>query len=159
MANLRKPIHSSALLVAAAALSITLMGAASGDSANVADTAFTQQSMQLLLQGVSNANVAEKDGDDGQKTLATSIQNDEVKIGDELASLASYYGISCSTDDPKATTDASSYDGDQVQSLTKLIALFQDEQNNGGGAQLRSFATESIPTLQKDLAAAQQANH
>ncbi|HTZ53787.1 MAG TPA: DUF4142 domain-containing protein [Candidatus Acidoferrum sp.] len=148
-----RPLVSVALC---STLGIALLGA-SNDAANPADTQFTQQAMQLLLQSVSNANPAEADGNDGVKTLATSVQSDEVTIGSQLASIASYYGIKVATDAPKPSCTASDYAADQAKALSQLVALFQAEQTAGGGAQLRSLAAESLPVLEKDLSAAQKA--
>jgi hypothetical protein len=150
--KLLRPLVSVALC---STLGIALLGAAN-DAANPADTQFTQQAMQLLLQSVSNANPAEADGTDGVKTLATNVQSDEVSIGTQLASIASYYGIKVGTDSPKPSCTASDYAADQAKALSQLVALFQSEETNGGGAQMRSFAAQELPTLQKDLDAAQK---
>lgn len=152
--RLLRPLVSVALC---STLGIGLLGAAS-DTANTADTQFTQQAMQLLLQSVSNANPAEADGTDGVKTLATSVQGDEVNVGSELASIANFYGIKVATGSPKPSCTASDYAADQAKALSALVVLFQAEQQNGGGAQLRSFAAEQLPVLEKDLSAAQKAS-
>jgi len=148
-----RPLVSVALC---STLGIGLLGAAN-DAANTADSQFTQQAMQLLLQSVSNANTAQADGSDGVKTLATNVQGDEVNIGTQLASLASFYGINVSTNAPKPNCTASDYAADQAKALSQLVVLFQAEQTGGGGAQLRTFAAQELPVLQKDLAAAQKA--
>jgi hypothetical protein len=151
--RLLRPLVSVALC---STLGIGLLGAAN-DAANTADTQFTQQAMQLLLQSVSNANPAQADGTDGVKALATTVQSDEVNVGTQLASIANFYGISVTTDSPKPSCTASDYAADQAKELAQLVALFQTEQQNGGGAQLRSFAAAELPVLQKDLDAAQNA--
>ena len=137
-------------------LSIGLLGAAN-DAANTADTQFTQQAMQLLLQSVSNANPAQADGTDGVKALATTVQGDEVSIGSQLASISNFYGIKVATNAPKPSCTASDYAADQAKALAALVALFQAEQQGGGGAQMRTFAAEALPVLEKDLSAAQKA--
>jgi hypothetical protein len=152
--KLLRPLVSVALC---GTLGIALLGASQDDAANTADTQFTQQAMQLLLQSVSNANPAEADGTDGVKALANSVQGDEVTIGSQLASIADFYGIKVPTDSPKPSCTASDYAADQAKELSALVALFQGEQQGGGGAQLRSFAAEELPVLQKDLSAAQHA--
>jgi hypothetical protein len=151
--RLLRPLVSVALC---STLGIGLLGAAN-DAANTADTQFTQQAMQLLLQSVSNANPAEADGTDGVKALANTVQGDEVNVGSQLASIAGFYGIKVATDSPKPSCTASDYAADQAKALSQLVVLFQAEQANGGGAQLRSFAAEELPVLQKDLSAAQSA--
>jgi hypothetical protein len=152
--RLLRPLVSVALC---STLGIGLLGAAN-DAANTADSQFTQQAMQLLLQSVSNANPAEADGSDGVKALATTVQGDEVNVGTQLASIANFYGIKVATDSPKPSCTPSDYAADQAKALSQLVALFQAEQQNGGGAQLRSFAATELPVLQKDLDAAQKAS-
>jgi hypothetical protein len=70
------------------ALGLALLGATGGDAANSADTQFTHQAMQTLLQSVSNADVAESSGDAHIKSLASTIQYDEIAIGNQLGTLA-----------------------------------------------------------------------
>ncbi len=148
-----RPLGSIALC---GALGFALLGAAGGDAANPADSQFTQQAMHTLLQSVSNADVAESGGDAHVKSVASTIQSDEVAIGNQLGSLANFYGINVSTDAPKASTDAAGYVASQTKELQSLIVLFQGEEQNGGGAQLRAFASQAIPVLQKDLHALQE---
>lgn len=152
--KLLRPLASVALC---STLGVALLGASTNDAANPADSQFTQQAMQLLLQSVSNGNPAQADGSDGVKTLASGVQTDEVSIGTQLASIASFYGIKVSTNSPKPSCTAADYAADQAKALSHLVALFQAEQSSGGGAQLRSFAAEALPVLQKDLSAAQKA--
>lgn len=111
--------------------------------------------MHVLLQSVANADVAESGSDAQAKTVASSVQSDEIAIGNQLASLSSYYGIPLSTEAPKATTDAAGYTADQAHQLQTLIGLFEQEKDGGGGAQLRAFAGQSLPILEKDLHAVQ----
>ncbi len=153
--HILRPLGSIALC---GALGLALLGATGGDAVNPADTQFTQQAMHMLLQSVANADVAESGGDANVKSVASTIQNDEIAIGNQLGSLASFYGISVSTDSPKASTDATGYASSQEQSLQALISVFQNEEQAGGGAQLRAFASQSVPVLQKDLHALQQSS-
>jgi hypothetical protein len=146
-------------VLGACAISVAIGGsliAAGLDAPNTADQQFTSQAMQSLLQNVSNADAAQTSGDAATKQLAGTLQTDQIAIGSQLASLASYYGINVSTNAPKASTDGAGYAADQKASLTKLIAIFQTEQQNVDGAsQLRSFAAQSLPILEKDLSAIQ----
>lgn len=153
--KLLRPLVSVALC---STLGIGLLGAAN-DAANTADTQFTQQAMQLLLQSVSNANPAEADGNSGVKTLATTVQGDEVNIGTQLVSIAGFYGINVSTKAPQPSCTASDYAANQAKTLAELVALFEAEQSAGGGAQMRSFAAQTLPVLEKDLSAAQKAQN
>lgn len=133
-----------------ATLGVALLGA-SGDATSPADTDFAKSAMHVLLQSVANADVAESDGDAHVKTVASNVQSDELAIGNQLSTLSSYYGISLSTQAPKASTDAAGYTADQAHQLQMLIGLFQQEKDGGGGAQMRAFAGQSLPILEKDL--------
>ena len=144
------------MLALAGALSIGLMGA-SGDSVSPGDSQFTHRSMTLMLQSIADAEAVHPNASGSVKTLAADVQRDELAMGSQLASIASYYNISVGTDLPKSQAEASSFAAAQSKSLAQLIALFKDESLNGGGAQLRSFATEALPILEKDLAAARAA--
>jgi hypothetical protein len=141
----------------AGSLGLCLMGAAN-DQASPADAAFTTNVMKLTLQNAANAQAVESgQAPDGIHSLATAISSDSIDMGTRLASLADYYGISVSTDLPKATGAPEAFAKDQVASLTQLIDLCKSEQANGGGAQLRTLAADLLPTLQKDLEAAKAA--
>jgi predicted outer membrane protein len=150
-------LQSLGSVAACVALGVTLLGADLGDATTPADSQFAHSAMNVLLISVSNATAAESSGDAQVKNLANNVQSDELAIGSQLASLASYYGITLSTDAPKATTDGSGYAADQAHQLQTLIVLFQSEKDGGGGAQMRAFAGQSIPILQKDLQAVQAA--
>ncbi|HUA10348.1 MAG TPA: hypothetical protein VMA98_13860 [Candidatus Acidoferrales bacterium] len=145
--------QSAATLVLSSVLSVAVLGAGI-DTVGPGDGAFTHHAMAILLQGVSNADAAESGGGAGVKALATKVQSDEITIGDQLVSLASFYGISVSTNAPKASTDAAGYTADQAKSLSSLITLFENEASSGG-SQLRTFASNSLPTLRADLSAVQ----
>jgi len=138
------------------ALGLALLGA-SGDPTTPADTQFASHAMPLLLQSVANANPAESGGDATVKALASKVQSDEVSIGTQLVSIAGYYGIKVSTDSPKPSIQASDYTASQATVLPQLITLFEQEAKGGGGAQMRSFAETSVPVLEGDLKAVQQA--
>jgi hypothetical protein len=138
-------------LTMSAAIGVSLI-AAGIDGANSVDQQFATQAMHQLLQGVSNADVAQSGSDANVKSLASTIQSDQVNVGTQLASLSSYYGINVSTDPLKPSTDAAGYVESQKTSLKSLIAMFENEEQNGGASQLRTFAAQSLPILQKDLA-------
>jgi len=146
--------RSLATLALTGALSVTMLGAAI-DGVTTADSDFAHQAMTMLLQSVANADPAQSNGSADVKALASKVQTDEIGIGKQLASLANYYGINVSTTAAKPSTDASGYAADQAKSLESLITIFENEAQNGGGAQLRSFASASLPTLQADLKAVQ----
>jgi hypothetical protein len=138
----------------AAALGVCLMGA-TNDAVSSGDAAFAPAAMNMILQSAANAEAVQSDGaTGGVATLAASIQQDELAIGTQLASLASYDGVNVSTDLPKSDCSTDDFASNQVESLTKLIATLQTEKDNGNSPNLRDFAVNAIPRLQKDLDAA-----
>jgi hypothetical protein len=138
----------------AGALGVCLMGA-TNDSVSAGDAAFAPAAMKMILQSVANAEAVQSDGaTGGVATLAASIQNDELAIGTQLASLASYDGVNVSTDLPKSDCTTDNFASTQVTALTNLIASLQAEKDGGNAPNLRDFAVNAIPRLQKDLDAA-----
>ncbi len=140
----------------AGALGICLMGA-TNDAVSSTDVNFAPSAMKLILQSVSNAEALQDGSADPSPevtALAKQIQADGLAVGSQLASLAGYDGIDLKTDLPKATGTNASFPQDQVTSLEQLIAILQAEKNNGNAPNLRDFADNAIPRLQKDLDAA-----
>ncbi len=138
----------------AGALGVCLMGA-TNDSVSAGDTAFAPAAMNVILQSVANAEAVQSSGASGDLTkFAANIQSDELAVGTQLASLADFYGINVKTDLPKSDCTADTFAQTQVDSLNKLIAMLQAEKNNGNAPNLRDFADNALPRLQKDLEAA-----
>ena len=141
----------------AGALGVCLMGA-TNDSVSAGDATFAPAAMNVILQSVANAEAVQGDGATGDvATLAASIQNDELAVGTQLSNLADFDGIAVKTDLPKSDCTTDNFAETQVTSLTKLIAMLQAEKDNGNAPNLRDFADNAIPRLQKDLAAAKAA--
>lgn len=135
----------------AGALGVSLMGA-TNDSVSAGDVAFAPAAMNSILQSVSNAEAVQGDGATGDVAkLAANIQNDELAIGTQLASLASYDGINVSTNLPKSDCTTDNFASTQVTTLTNLISMLQAEKDNGNAPNLRDFAVNALPRLQKDL--------
>lgn len=138
----------------AGALGVCLMGA-TNDAVSAGDVAFAPAAMNVILQSVSNAEAVQSDGATGDVAkLAASIQSDELALGTQLASLSNYYGVNVSTDLPKSDCTTDNFASTQVTTLTKLISMLQSEKDNGNAPNLRDFADNAIPRLQKDLDAA-----
>jgi Domain of unknown function (DUF4142) len=140
----------------ASALGICLMGA-TNDAVSATDVNFAPSAMKMILQGAANAEAVQDgtaDPSPDVTALAKSIQADCLAVGSELAQLADYDGIKVSTDLPKATGTNASFAQDQVTALSQLIAVLQSEKANGNAPNLRDFADNAIPRLQKDLDAA-----
>jgi hypothetical protein len=143
----------------AGALGICLMGA-TNDSVSSTDVNFAPSAMKLILQSAANAEAVQDGSADPSPSvtaLAKQIQTDCLAVGSQLADVASYDGINVNTDLPKATGTNTSFASDQVTALEQLIAVLQAEKNDGNAPNLRDFADNSIPRLQKDLDAAKAA--
>lgn len=144
-------------IAVAGALGVCLMGA-SNDSVSAGDAAFAPAAMNVILQSVANAEAVQTDGATGDVAkLAASIQSDELAVGTQLSNVADYDGISVKTDLPKSDCTTDTFAETQVTSLNKLIAMLQTEKDNGNAPNLRDFADNAIPRLQKDLDAAKAA--
>jgi putative membrane protein len=103
------------------------------------------------------------------KTFATTMITDHTKAGDQLKALAQKDGFTPS-DAPtamqqKAITHLSSLNGaafDKAYAAMMLkdhneaVALFKGESASGSNADLKSFATDTLPTLEHHLAMAKK---
>jgi hypothetical protein len=137
----------------AGALGICLMGEAN-DPVSQADVTFAPTAMKVILQSVADAEAVQGGSD---AALATSIQTDGLALGNQLASLSSYYGINVPTDLPKAQSGAS-FASNEVAELTNLLAVLNAEKSGGNASQMRTFADSAIAQVQKDLDAAKAAS-
>lgn len=120
------------------------------------------QAGQMVAGKSTNADV---------KAVAQKIVDDHTKANDELKTIASGKGITLPTDlDPKhkAMVDKmSAMSGDQMDHAflmnmmkdhKKDIALFQKESSNGKDADLKAFATKTLPVLQEHAKHVQEAH-
>ncbi len=146
-------IRSVPVVALVGMLGVALMGAASPG-----DSHFSTTSMHVMLQSIADAEAVRPDASGAVKSLAADVQKDELAMGNQLVSIATYYGINLSTTMPKATATPATFAASQSKALSTLVGLFKDESENGGGGQLRAYATEALPILQKDLAAAKAAH-
>jgi putative membrane protein len=114
---------------------------------------------ELALKNASNADV---------KKFAQRMVDDHTKAGDKLKTIASKDNINLPSDmdaKDKATYDRLSklqgaqfdqaYMRDMVKDHKTDVAEFQKEANGGKNADLKSFASDTLPTLQEHLKMAQ----
>jgi putative membrane protein len=126
--------------------------AASGGMAEV-------QLGQLALKNASNQDV---------KTFAQRMVDDHTKAGDKLKTTAAKNSIALPSDmdaKDKATYDKLSklqgaefdkaYMKDMVKDHKTDVAEFQKEANTGKNADMKQFASDTLPTLQEHLKMAQ----
>lgn len=131
---------------------------------NAQDKMFVQNATYAGLAEVSDGNLAESKGSPGVKKIGTRMVTDHTKVNDQLATLSKQLG------DPAPTmTDAthlkmhvalelhtgSAFDThylkDELLGHEKTIALFKMEMQDGGNMQLKTLASNTLPTLQMHL--------
>jgi putative membrane protein len=155
----------SSFLYAAAFLAVALVVSGSAQAAPSAETfvkkaavanLFEIQSSQLALQKSQNKQV---------KNFAQMMIDDHTKAGDQLKSTLSAANIDSSTvpttldakhekiEDKLNSAPAGKFDKDyikaQSQAHIETIVLFKSYADNGDNAALKSFALQTLPTLEK----------
>lgn len=108
-------------------------------------------------------------GSDDVKAFGKTMVKDHIAAGDELKSIATAKSIPVSSE-PKpadvqaaaamATKNGAAFDQAFKQKMVadhqKVIALFTTESTKGQDANLKAFATKTLPTLKHHLEMAQQ---
>lgn len=158
------------LTVLAGALTATgLIGATSDTAMSAADSRFATKAAGGGMAEVKLGELAKSNASSGDvKAFGQKMIDDHSKANDKLKSLASKDNINLpSSMDAKdqATYDRLSklhgadfdraYMQDMVKDHKGDIAEFQKEANGGKNADLKSFASETLPTLQEHLKLAQ----
>jgi putative membrane protein len=176
-------MHKTLHLLSTAALAVAVSGAAfaQGSAASGAatggaklahqDSAFLKdaaeagnaevQGSQLALQQATSADV---------KTFAQTMVDDHTKAGDELKALAAQKGVKVS-DKPSMVKAAelkllskrkdTSFDKHYADSIgvkahQDTVKLFQKEVDKGSDADVKAWASKTLPTLQHHLQMAQE---
>lgn len=160
-------IYTSRTLLAVA-LGLTLVcgsAIAQTHTANAPDAAFVEKASAAGLTEVTAGKTAtEKSQSDEVKTFGQQMVDDHTKAGDELKSIAQSKGIMVSSSpmaaDAKALASMDNLSGAAFDSAfkkkmigdhEKVIALFKKESTSGSDADLKAFATKTLPTLQHHL--------
>ncbi|HEY1429965.1 MAG TPA: DUF4142 domain-containing protein [Candidatus Tumulicola sp.] len=166
----------SALPAIALAICATPVLAQTGLGANGLDTKFVQMAMQSDSTEIEQARAEMQASHNPSVQLyARTIVKDHTAASSQLAAIAQSLNISypdshvqANTPDstgtpPPAATNAATpsmsptaFFNGQVKAHNEAILLFQNEANNGGSAQLRRYAADTLPTLKAHLAMAQQ---
>jgi putative membrane protein len=125
------------------------------------DQSFVGQAAQANLATVKLGELGVRKGSTAQvRSLAQSMIDDHKKLGDKLQSLATSENFSLPAEpsaEQRATYDRLSalsgaafdraFIGELKNGHEQTISLFQNEAQNGGDAQLKSFAQSSLPAL------------
>jgi putative membrane protein len=142
----------------------------SGKSSMAGDSRFAKEAAQGGMAEVKLGQLAEEKGSsDAVKSFGKRMVDAHSKAGDKLKEAASKENITLPTDisaKDQATYDRLSklngaafdraYAKDMVMDHQTDIAAFQKEASSGESTLLKSFASESLPTLQGHLKEAKQ---
>lgn len=142
---------------------------AAGQTAGNHDTEFATEAASSGMMEVETSKVAEKQAKDSKvKSFAKMMVTDHTKANDKLKKLAKEKGISL-PDDQAAKAEADKlkdkkgHDFDMAyieaagpDAHQKAVSLFEQESSSGQDAQMRAFAKQTLPTLQKHLKEAKE---
>ncbi len=148
----------------------TTSSGSSSTALSTQDKMFIQKAAYAGLAEVSDGNLAESKGSSTVKTIGTRMVADHTKVNQQLAALSQQLG------DPAPTmTDAkhlqmhvaleglsgsafdSHYLHEQLLGHEKTIALFKTESQDGSNPQLKTLASNTLPTLEEHLSMIQAA--
>jgi len=151
------------------ATGVSVARAADTSAVGQSDAAFVKAASAAGLTEVNLGNLAtQKGGSDDVKTFGKTMVTDHTLAGDELKAIASKKSLPVSSEpmpaDAKAAEEMGKKSGaafDQVfrQKMVadhqKAIKLFTTESTTGKDADLKAFATKTLPTLKHHLEMAQ----
>lgn len=134
-------------------------------SVAAADRRFATKAAAAGLAEVNDANIAlQKSSRQDVKAFAQRMVQDHTKANDQLKSIASAEGINLPTGesaaDQKKTDALQNLSGAQFDrryitgqraAHKQAVALFSKESSSGKDSQLKSFAGQTLPTLQDHL--------
>ena len=137
---------------------------------SIADTHFAKEAAQGGMAEVKLGQLAQDKGaSDSVKNFGKRMMDDHSKAGDKLKDVASKENITLPTDisaKDQATYDRLSklngaafdraYAKDMVKDHQADVAAFQKEANGGKTNSLKSFASDTLPTLQDHLKEAKE---
>ncbi len=136
-------------------------GGATGQLSS-ADRKFMMNAAKGGMMEVHMGQMAEKQGQSADvKKLGARMVTDHTKVNNELMTLAQAKGVKLDTRHKMDMMDGANFDqqwlAGMVKDHQKDIAEFQMESRSGTDAELKSFATKNLPTLQKHLQLVQKA--
>ena len=144
-------------------VSCTLAGAKTNQSAM--DTTFANKAAAGGMAEVQLGQLALKNGSSQDvKTFAQKMVDDHSKAGDKLKKVATKDGITLPSDmdtkdkavyDRLAKLQGAAFDRAYIRDMVKDhradVSEFEKEANKGTNADLKQFATDTLPTLQEHL--------
>jgi len=142
----------------------------SGKASMAADSRFAKEAAQGGMAEVKLGQLAQDKGSsDSVKSFGKRMVDDHSKAGDKLKDAAAKDSLTLPTDisaKDQATYDRLSklngaafdraYAKDMVKDHQTDVAAFQKEANSGKSESLKSFASETLPTLQDHLKEAKE---
>jgi putative membrane protein len=145
-------------------------GAVNSTTTTISDSQFAKQAAQSDLAEVKLGQLAEQKGTDSTvKDFGKRMVTDHSNAQDQLKTAAAKDNITLPTTlsaKDQATYDQLSklsgtqfdkaYAQDMVKDHTMDISQFQHEANDGKDASIKSFASDTLPTLQEHLRLAKQ---
>jgi putative membrane protein len=163
--------YKSSILLGTVALFGTLSGLAVAQSSQSADNKFAREAATGGMEEVELGKIAVRSASNEKvKAFGQHMIDDHSKAGDQLKMIASKNNITLpdSLDaKQKAEVDRFSamsgaafdkaYMRDMVRDHEKDIAAFQKESSNGMNADLKNWATSTLPTLQMHFQMAKDA--
>jgi putative membrane protein len=129
------------------------------------DNSFAQKAAGAGLSEVAEANIAvDKTGNADVKEFAQKMITDHTKANDELAKIAQDKGMTLPTEPSKRDRAQAGklqklsgaafdkrYIADQLAAHKQAVALFARESKRGKDADLKQFASQTLPILQHHL--------
>lgn len=169
--------HVAVIAVLAGAVGITPASAQDANSSKSAKTMMVKGADQKFVMEASQGGMTEvklgklaqdKASSADVKQFGQRMVDDHTKAGDQLKSIASTKGITVPSDigaknqsmyDQLSKLSGAQFDAAYMKHMTadhkKDVAEFQKEANSGKDADIKGFASQTLPTLQEHLKMAQ----
>lgn len=159
------------LSIAIAALAIAASGAFAQDKLARADAAFIKDAAQGGMAEVESSQLAvQKANDPAIKSFAQRMVEDHTKANQELKALAQTKGVELPGDPSMmqkakvkslSTADGATFDQRYTESMgvkahEDTVKLFQKAANSAKDADVKAFASKTLPTLQGHLKMARE---
>lgn len=152
------------------ATGVSVAQAADMPAAGQADAAFVKAASAAGLAEVKLGNLAtENGGSDGVKAFGKTMVDDHTAAGDELKTIATGKSLPVASEPmPADAKDAEmmgkksgaafdqAFRQKMIADHQKVIKLFTTESTSGKDADLKAFATKTLPTLKHHLEMAQK---
>jgi putative membrane protein len=157
-----------ALVLSPLAMAQTSSGASSATSKQ--DMAFVAKASAAGMTEIQASKLADSHAQSAAvKSFAAKMVTDHTKAGDELSTLAQKDGFTPSTSPMPAQQKAiarletlngaafdKAYSSMMLKDHNEAVALFKKESVNGKNDELKSFASQTLPTLEEHLAMAKK---